>query len=89
LPPTRSLQKEKELDLICKTSLGEKIKAYDFFSYDTSEALHLSDQEKLILQDYLGRIEMEISHIMDAHSHTLIVSTIELLLNYWVRYYDR
>ena len=33
------------------TSLGQKIKDYHFFSYDTTEALHLSDKEKQTLFD--------------------------------------
>jgi len=36
-------------DLIRATSLNEKMKEYSFFSYETSEALHLSEKEKQVL----------------------------------------
>lgn len=76
-------------DLIRGTSLGKTIKDYSFFSYDTSEALHLSDKEKNILHDILQKISSELSENIDKHSRTLIVSNLELLLNYCARYYDR
>ena len=42
-------------DLIRGTSLGQDIKQYSFFSYASNEALHLSDEEKSIYRDCLGR----------------------------------
>ena len=65
------------------------MKEYSFFSYDTNEALHLSDKEKHILNDIVQKINVELSENIDKHSQTLIVSNIELLLNYCTRYYDR
>jgi AraC-like DNA-binding protein len=62
---------------------------YTFFSYDTSEALHLSDKEKETLFDCVQKIQQEINDNLDIHSQTLIVSNIELLLNYCLRYYGR
>ncbi|MDE1191735.1 MAG: helix-turn-helix transcriptional regulator [Arachidicoccus sp.] len=76
-------------DLIRGTTLGKKIKSYTFFSYETNEALHLSDKEKQILYDIVQKIDNELSENIDPHSQTLIVSNIELLLNYCTRYYDR
>lgn len=76
-------------DLIRGTSLAKSIKGYSFFSYDTHEALHLSDKEKQILNDIVQKIHSELSENIDKHSQTLIVSNIELLLNYCTRYYDR
>lgn len=76
-------------DLIRGTSLGKAIKEYSFFSYETSEALHLSEKEKQILNDIIQKIDSELSENIDKHSQTLIVSNIELLLNYCARYYDR
>lgn len=76
-------------DLLRSTSLGMKMKDYTFFSYETSEALHLSDKEKEILYDCIKKIETELQENIDSHSHTLIVSNIELLLNYCQRYYGR
>lgn len=76
-------------DLIRGTSLGKTIKDYTFFSYETNEALHLSEKEKLTLCNIVQKIDAELSENIDRHSQTLIVSNIELLLNYCTRYYDR
>ncbi len=76
-------------DLIRGTTLSPKMKDYNFFSYDLYEALHLSDLEKQKLTDIIKDIELELENNIDKHSKTLIVSSIELLLNYCNRYYDR
>ena len=76
-------------DLLRGTALGEAIDNYTFFSYETNEALHLSDKEKLILNDCIQKIDSELQENIDHHSQTLIVSNIELLLNYCLRYYGR
>ncbi|OCX50900.1 transcriptional regulator [Mucilaginibacter sp. PPCGB 2223] len=76
-------------DLIRGTSLGKKIKDYSFFSYDTNEALHLSEKEKQVLYEIVQKIAAELLENIDQHSQTLIVSNVELLLNYCTRYYDR
>ena len=76
-------------ELLRGTSLGSKMKDYTFFSYSVHEALHLSEQEKLKLKEIVDDIEAELQQNIDKHSKTLIVSAIELLLNYCNRYYDR
>jgi AraC-like DNA-binding protein len=76
-------------DLIHGTSLGQHIKDYTFFSYEVYEALHLSEQERQIVLDCLRKIDFELRHAIDKHSKTLIVTNIELLLNYCLRFYDR
>ncbi len=76
-------------DLLRGTSLGQNIFDYTFFSYEVTEALHLSDKEKKVLYDCILKIETELQENIDNHSQTLIVSNIELLLNYCNRYYGR
>ncbi|UTW61894.1 AraC family transcriptional regulator [bacterium SCSIO 12741] len=76
-------------DLIRKTHLGSKIHTYSFFSYDTYEALHLSDREQQLLGDCVEKIKYEYSQNIDAHSRDLIVSNIEMILNYSNRFYER
>ena len=76
-------------DLLRGTSLGNKMDDYTFFSYETSEALHLSDKEKQVLYDCVQNIEAELQENIDTHSQNLIVTNIELLLNYCLRYYGR
>jgi len=76
-------------DLLRGTSLGHRMKEYTFFSYEVNEALHLSERERQIVIDCLQKIDFELSHAIDKHSKTLIVTTIELFLNYCMRFYDR
>lgn len=76
-------------DLIKGTSLGRQIADYNFFSYEVYEALHLSETERKIIFDCYAKIQYELERGIDKHSKTLIVSNIELLLNYCVRFYDR
>ncbi len=76
-------------DFIHGTSLGKNINDYTFFSYEVNEALHLSAREREIINDTFGKISYELDHPIDAHSKTLIVSYIELFLNYSKRFYER
>lgn len=76
-------------DLIHGTTLGRNIQDYTFFSYEVNEALHLSARERVIIDDCLEKISYELEHAIDAHSKTLIVSYIELFLNYSKRFYER
>jgi AraC-like DNA-binding protein len=76
-------------DLLLGTPLGHNMKDYTFFSYEANEALHLSEQERETVLDCLHKIEAELQHAVDRHSKNLIVTNIELLLNYCIRFYDR
>jgi AraC-like DNA-binding protein len=76
-------------DLIHGTSLGKNIKDYTFFSYEVNEALHLSVRERAIIDDCIEKISFELEHAIDKHSKTLIVTYLELFLNYCKRFYDR
>jgi AraC family transcriptional activator of pobA len=76
-------------DLIHGTALGRHIHDYSFFGYQSNEALHLSERERKIVLDCFSKIDYELEHAVDKHSKRLIVSNIELLLNYCVRFYDR
>lgn len=75
--------------LIQKSDLGRKIKSYSFFTYAVHEALHLSEEEKNTVNRCVDAIEQEYQHIIDKHSQTVIISNLELLLNYCNRFYDR
>ncbi|HLG40987.1 MAG TPA: helix-turn-helix transcriptional regulator [Chitinophagaceae bacterium] len=76
-------------DLIHGTSLGRHIQDYTFFSYQSNEALHISERERKIVLECFSKIEYELEHAIDKHSKRLIVSNIEVLLNYCTRFYDR
>ena len=76
-------------ELLNRTQLGKNISRYEFFDYTSNEALHLSAAEVNIFRDVLSMIKQELQHPIDRHSRELIVSNIELLLNYCLRFYDR
>lgn len=76
-------------DFLHRTPLAAKMKQYSFFSYASNEALHLSAEERVILQDYMDKIARELQHPIDRFSKSLIVSNIEVLLNYCMRFYER
>ena len=76
-------------DILNRTALGRHINRYEFFGYSSTEALHLSAQEVEVFRGVLTMIEQELHHSIDKHTRELIVSNIELLLNYCLRFYDR
>ena len=76
-------------DLIHGSQLGKHIQDYTFFGYQSNEALHLSERERKIVLDCFSKIQYELEHAIDNHSKKLIVSNIELFLNYCTRFYDR
>ncbi len=76
-------------ELIRNSNLGKKIHEYSFFSYEENEALHLSDEEKQTLLSIIKQMENEYNTNIDQYSHELIISNIELFLNYCKRYYGR
>ena len=76
-------------DLLSRTALGRQMNRYEFFSYSSTEALHLSAQEVEVFRGVLAMIEQELHRAIDKHTRELIVSNIELLLNYCLRFSDR
>jgi len=76
-------------DFIRNYPVAKTIKNFGFFSYDTNEALHLSDKEKTIVVGLLTNILDELNTAIDEVSQDVIVSYIEVLLNYSNRFYKR
>jgi len=76
-------------DFIAKTNLGNEIDNYHFFSYETNEALHVSEDEKLALNDLIGKIEREYYQQIDKHTQEIICINIEAILKYCQRFYAR
>lgn len=76
-------------DLIRRSSLGSRIDEYGFFSYESNEALHLSADERKDIEEIIAKIKREYEQNIDQHSQALIISNLELLLNYCLRFYDR
>ncbi|KAA6438530.1 AraC family transcriptional regulator [Dyadobacter flavalbus] len=76
-------------DFLLGYELARKIKAYGFFSYSINEALHLSEKEKTTIISVFESIEEELKDRMDNFSQDVVISQIELLLNYANRFYNR
>ncbi len=76
-------------DLIRNTHLGTQIDDYTFFNYEVYEALHLSEDEETKIKELVTNIQSEYEQRIDNHSQRVIVSNIELLLNYCLRFYER
>jgi len=75
-------------DFLLNHSLAGTINSYGFFSYEVNEALHLAAEEEDDLITILNKINKECFHI-DKHTQEIILSQIELLLNYSKRFYER
>jgi AraC-like DNA-binding protein len=76
-------------DFLLSHPIARKIKTYGFFSYSTNEALHLSEKEKTTIISVFKIIEEELNSRIDDFSQDVIISQIELLLNYSNRFYKR
>lgn len=76
-------------DLLTHYALNSSIKQYGYFSYAAAEALYLSEKEKITILGIYTFIRNELSERIDKFSQDVIISQIELLLNYANRFYDR
>jgi len=76
-------------DLFLGYPLAKKIRQYGFFSYSANEAVHLSENEKATVISIFKMIEEELNSRIDDFSQDVIISQIELLLNYANRFYKR
>lgn len=76
-------------DFLAGYPLAKKIRQYGFFSYSVNEALHLSDKEKATVISVFKNMQEELNSRIDDFSQDVIVSQIELLLNYSNRFYKR
>jgi AraC family transcriptional regulator, transcriptional activator of pobA len=74
---------------IAQYPLAKTIKQYGFFSYALNEGLHLSEKEEAMITTILQNIEQEYASSIDNFSQDVMVSHIELLLNYCNRFYNR
>jgi AraC-like DNA-binding protein len=76
-------------DFIRKYPLGTKINTLKFFSYEVNEALHISDAERLQIDTIMQNIQTEDKRSIDEYSQDIIVSQLDVLLNYAKRFYTR
>ncbi len=76
-------------DFFFGTSLAKNIKKYLFFNYSVREALFLSEKEENTINGILQNIQAEYQANLDQFSQQIIISQLELLLNYSERFYQR
>jgi AraC-like DNA-binding protein len=76
-------------DFLWKTHLAKTIKEYDFFFYETKEALFLSEDEEQVILRIFENINKEYQASIDTYSKHIIITHVELLLNYAKRFYGR
>ncbi|MEL6987245.1 MAG: AraC family transcriptional regulator [Bacteroidota bacterium] len=76
-------------DFLFGTSLATNIKKYAFLNYSVREALFLSEKEQSIIHGILQNIKAEYQSNLDQFSQQIIISQLELLLNYSERFYQR
>lgn len=76
-------------DLLRNFDLGNRINRYRFFNYNVHEALHLSKKEENTLIEVANNIKDELKSNIDKHTQEVIVTNLQLLLNYSKRFYDR
>ena len=76
-------------DFLFGTSLAMNIKKYPFLNYSVREALFLSEKEENIVYGLFQNIKAEYQANLDQFSQQIIISQLELLLNYAERFYQR
>ncbi|MDP9957663.1 helix-turn-helix domain-containing protein [Epilithonimonas hungarica] len=76
-------------DFLWNTSMANAIKKYEFFDYSVNEALFLSEDEEIKIQQITENIKQEYQMNIDKFSQNIIISQLETLLNYSERFYQR
>jgi AraC family transcriptional activator of pobA len=76
-------------DFLWNTPLANAIKKYEFFDYSVNEALFLSEDEEIKIQQITDNIKQEYQTNIDKFSQSIIISQLETLLNYAQRFYQR
>ena len=76
-------------DFLWNTPFAKTIRQYGYFDYSVNEALHLSEKEEATIIDIMQNIEQEYRSNIDKFSQSVMISQLELLLNYSDRFYNR
>lgn len=76
-------------DFLWNTPLAKRIKKYEYFDYSINEALFLSEKEENTIIGIMHNIQNEYHSNIDKFSQNIIISQIEVLLNYSERFYHR
>ena len=76
--------------LLSGTELARHLPSYTYFSYNISEALLMSDEQRQIIVTLLEAIRTELQLADDdSHQRHILVHLIELILEYIARFYEQ
>ena len=76
-----------DTELLRDTELGRRMHDYTYFSYSVSEALLMTDEQRLSIVNLLEQIRQELLHEEDAHTLRIVTSQVEQILELIARYY--
>ncbi|MCK9280507.1 MAG: AraC family transcriptional regulator [Melioribacteraceae bacterium] len=76
-------------DFLMGHPLFSELKKYNFFDYETSEALYLTPKEEKIMWSLFNKMETEYHNNPDEFSKTIILSHLDSMLKYAQRFYKR
>ena len=92
----RNLDLEEDSFMICMHEdylnghpLQREIQQYHYFDYETTEALHLAPREEQIVWDLFRKIDAEYNNNQDEYSRIIILTHIDSILKYALRFYKR
>lgn len=74
-------------ELLHGTDLERRMTTYTYFSYNTSEALLMTDEQRQTIVTLMEEIRCETAHAADGHSRPILVFRIGLILEYVARFY--
>ena len=76
-----------DTELLRNSELGRRMPQYHYFSYNTSEALLMTTQQRQTIVSLLEQIREELLAKEDTHTLPIVTSLIEQVLEYVARYY--
>ena len=76
-------------DFLWNTALAKTLRQYEYFDYSVNEALFLSEKEEATINNIIQNIQQEYHSNIDNFSQQIIISQIEVMLNYAERFYHR
>lgn len=76
-------------DILRGTALENKMEQFSFFSYQINEALFMAEEERETLKCCFELLKDELENVDKTNQDKIIVSLLEVILNYCLRFYSR
>jgi len=77
-----------DTELLRGTELGRRMADYTYFNYSVSEALLMSDEQRLSIVSLLELMRQELRREEDVHTLRIVTSQVEQVLELVARYYS-